>query len=82
MTNLTSGTSPNASRKVANALAPGGAFVVVDFLKEATEGFGPPLEMRLTAEQVVAELTAGGFKAEILPQSMPRHYVVRGVKTP
>lgn len=68
--------------KIAEALAPGGAFVVVDFLKETTDGFGPPMEMRLTADQVLAELTAGGLKAEILPETMPRHYVVRGVKSP
>lgn len=66
--------------KVAAALAPGGALVIVDFLAEPTEGFGPPLEMRLRAEQVVQELTAGGLTASIVPETMPRHYVVRGVK--
>jgi cyclopropane fatty-acyl-phospholipid synthase-like methyltransferase len=66
--------------KVAAALAPGGAFVIVDFLKAETEGFGPPLAMRLTAEQIVAELTAGGLTAEIVPETMPRHYIVRGIK--
>lgn len=66
--------------KIADALAPGGAFVVVDFLAEPTEGFGPPMEMRLTADQVLAELTAGGLVAEVVPETMPRHYVVRGVK--
>jgi ubiquinone/menaquinone biosynthesis C-methylase UbiE len=64
--------------KVFEALKPGAAFVVVDFLAEPTEGFGPPLEMRLSAEQIVAELTAGGLEAEVLPETMPRHYVVRG----
>jgi predicted methyltransferase len=64
--------------KARDALKPGGSFVIVDFLKEETEGFGPPVEMRLTAEQVVAELVAGGLVAEILPETMPRHYVVRG----
>jgi len=66
--------------KVAAALQPGGAFVIVDFLPEATEGFGPPLAMRLGADQVMRELTAGGLRGELLPESMPRHYVVRGVK--
>lgn len=66
--------------KVAEALVPGGTFVVVDFLKEETEGFGPPLAMRLSAEQVVADLAAGGLVAEVLPETMPRHYVVRGTK--
>ncbi len=60
------------------AIKPGGSFVVVDFLKEQTDGFGPPMAMRLSAEEVVAELSAGGFQAEILTETMPRHYVVRG----
>ncbi len=64
--------------RVREALKPGGAFVIVDFLKEETEGFGPPLAMRLTAEQVLAELRAGGLVAELVPETMPRHYVVRG----
>lgn len=67
------------AKKLRAALRPGGVFVVVDFRKEDTEGFGPPLAMRVAAEQVQAELTAGGFKAAILEESMPRHYVVRGV---
>jgi predicted methyltransferase len=64
--------------KVLQGLKPGGAFVVVDFLKEPTEGFGPPLEMRLTAEDVAADLRAGGFEVDVVPETMPRHYVVRG----
>lgn len=68
------------ARKLYQALAPGGRFVVVDFLKEDTEGFGPPLAMRLTADQVLAELRAGGLEASVVPETMPRHYVVVGVK--
>lgn len=68
------------AKKLYDALAPGGRFVVVDFLKEDTEGFGPPMEMRLVAEQVVRELTAGGFETSIIEETMPRHYVVVGVK--
>ncbi len=68
------------ARRLAEVLKPGAAFVVVDFLKAETEGFGPPLAMRLSAEEVVAELSAGGLQAEILPETMPRHYVVRGVR--
>ncbi|MEM6931605.1 MAG: methyltransferase domain-containing protein [Myxococcota bacterium] len=68
------------ARDLLGTVRPGGAFVVVDFLKEATEGEGPPLSMRLSAEQVVAELTAGGFEATIVSETLPRHYVVRGVR--
>ncbi len=67
------------AKKLRAALRPGGVFVVVDFLKEDTAGFGPPLEMRLSAEQVRAELTAAGFEAAVLEETMPRHYVVRGL---
>lgn len=66
--------------RVLDALTPGGAFVVVDFLKEATDGFGPPLAMRLSAEEVASDLRAGGFEVEILSETMPRHHVVRGVR--
>jgi predicted methyltransferase len=66
------------AKQLLQGLRPGGSFVVVDFLKEQTEGFGPPLAMRLSADEVLADLTAAGFVAEILPETMPRHYVVRG----
>lgn len=66
------------AKKLAQSLRPGGSFVVVDFLKAQTEGFGPPLAMRLTADEVVADLRAAGLQAEVLPETMPRHYVVRG----
>lgn len=60
------------------ALKPGGVFAIVDFLDEETEGFGPPLRMRLSEEEVVEELTAAGFEVEVVEETMPRHYVVRG----
>ena len=69
---------PAYAAKVLQTIKPGGVFVIVDFLKEETEGFGPPMSMRLSAEEVVAELVAGGFEAEIVLETMPRHYVVRG----
>ena len=69
---------PAYAAKVYQTIKPGGVFVIVDFLKEETEGFGPPMSMRLSAEEVVSELVAGGFEAEIVPETMPRHYVVRG----
>jgi predicted methyltransferase len=69
---------PAYAATVLQTVKPGGVFVIVDFLKEETEGFGPPMSMRLSAEEVLAELVAGGFEAEIVPETMPRHYVVRG----
>lgn len=66
--------------KLRDALQPGGVFVVVDFLAEETDGFGPPLAMRLSAEQVVEELQAGGLAVSVVEETLPRQYLVRGVK--
>lgn len=64
--------------KVYEALKPGGRFVVVDFTMDAP--MGPPKEMRLAPEAIVAELEAGGFEASIAEETMPRHHVVIGVR--
>lgn len=69
---------PAYAARLLEALRPGGSFVVVEFLKEPTEGFGPPLEMRLDAEQVAADLRAGGFEVEVVAEGLPRHHIVRG----
>lgn len=66
--------------KLSAALEPGGSVVIVDFLPEPTEGMGPPLEMRLSDRQVATELSAGGLVAEVVSESLPRHYIVRGTK--
>ena len=47
-------------KKVWVGLKPGGKLLVVDFKKEETPS-GPPLRMRLTAEEVKKELTEAGF---------------------
>ncbi|WP_397571087.1 class I SAM-dependent methyltransferase [Schlesneria sp. T3-172] len=64
------------AEKVYEGLKPGGRFVVVDF--EVDAAAGPPKSMRLTPEQVGSQLKAAGFRTEILPNSMPRHYLVVG----
>lgn len=69
---------PAYAARLLTALRPGGRFVVVDFLKEETPGGGPPLAMRLTAEEIAADLTAAGFATEVVEEEMPRHHVVRG----
>lgn len=62
--------------KLARALTPGGAVVVVDFTMESPTG--PPRHHRLSPAQVVEELEAGGLDAEILEETLPRQYVVVG----
>lgn len=66
------------AQKVYSGLKPGGRFVVVDHTVDAD--VGPPKEMRLGPEQVVKQLEAAGFRVEIVPESMPRHYMVVGHK--
>lgn len=64
--------------KLAAALKPKGAIVVVDFTLDAKRG--PPAEHRISAEQVVKELTAAGLEASVATETLPDQYVVRGVR--
>ena len=71
---------PEYAKKIAAGLEPGGRFVIVDFLKDESID-GPPMEMRLTAEEVVAELSGAGFSSvEIVEETLDRHYIVRATK--
>ncbi|UCE64471.1 MAG: methyltransferase domain-containing protein [Nitrospirota bacterium] len=64
------------SRKLHEALIPGGRVLVVDFTYQSSHG--PPVSQRLRPEEVVAELRAGGLDVEILEESLPDQYVVVG----
>jgi len=66
------------ARKVYDGLKRGGRFVVVDY--EINAETGPPKEMRIAPARVVEQLEAGGFRAEVVRESMPRHYMVVGHK--
>lgn len=66
------------ARKVHAGLKPGGRFAVIDSDVDAEDG--PPKEMRLAPGQVVKELEAAGFRAEVVRESMPNHYMVVGRK--
>ena len=66
------------TRKLAEALAEGGAVYVVDFTLESP--VGPSPNHRLAAEKVIAELKEGGLEAELVPETLPNQYVVRGKK--
>lgn len=61
---------------LAAGLAPGGAVYIVDFTMESEHG--PGLDHRLTTEQVIAELEAGGLEASVVDEQLPDQYVVVG----
>jgi ubiquinone/menaquinone biosynthesis C-methylase UbiE len=58
--------------KVKQALAPGGRFVIVDFHKDAP--VGPPASMKLTRDEVLAEVRAAGFALAHEPTFLPHQY--------
>jgi len=62
--------------KLHAALREGGSVLIVDFTLDAEHG--PPAEMRLAAETAVAELDAAGFAAEVVVETLPNQWIVRG----
>lgn len=62
------------ARDLSAALRPGGKLFIVDF--GATASHGPPPNMRVTPEAVIAELTAAGFTAQVSPVALPDQYIV------
>ena len=63
------------ARKLRQALRPGGLVLVVDFTMDTDKG--PPPSARLAPEQVLRELRAAGFAAELVAEELPDQYVVR-----
>lgn len=66
------------ARKLHQALRPGGFVLVVDYTMET--GRGPPPAARLAPDLVAGELERAGFDAEVVTESLPDQYVVRGRK--
>ncbi len=64
------------TRKLARALAPGGAVFVVDYTLESK--MGPPKEHRIAPGVVAAELRAGGLAAATVDEPLPEQYIVAG----
>ena len=64
------------ARKLRQALRPNGAVLIVDFTKESP--IGPPETMRLTIDTIAAELEEAGLLPEVVEETLPHQYVVRG----
>lgn len=61
------------AKKLRSALKPGGRVYIVDAHHDAPEG--PPAELRLSAETVLAELSSSGFDARVV-LTLPKQFVV------
>ncbi|MBL8179149.1 MAG: class I SAM-dependent methyltransferase, partial [Bryobacterales bacterium] len=59
--------------KLSKALKPGGRIVIVDFFKKPLP-VGPPPAMKLSEEEVTAELKAAGFQATETHTFLPYQY--------
>lgn len=59
--------------KLNTALKPGGRIVIIDFYKKQLP-VGPPVSMKLSEEQVIAELQAAGFAKSESYTFLPHQY--------
>jgi ubiquinone/menaquinone biosynthesis C-methylase UbiE len=64
------------AKKLKAGLKKGGALYILDFTMDSP--FGPGKHHRLTPKQVQTELAKAGFKATILKETIPYHYIVVG----
>jgi len=66
--------------EVRQGLQAGGRLVVIDFFKKDTP-VGPPVEMKMEAEQIVEELRAAGFERfEVNETLLPYQYIIMAYK--
>ncbi len=63
-------------KKLAHSMTPEARLFIVDFTMQSD--VGPPTSHRLAPEKVEAELRAGGLEAKVLPNTLPKQYVVVG----
>ena len=64
-------------RKLRQGLRPGGMLVIIDFKKEQTPE-GPPVELRLTPNQIESELRAAGYTVQSTDEkTLPYQYIIK-----
>jgi len=68
------------ARDLSAALRPGGRLFVVDFSLSARRG--PPAELRVAPEAIIAELAAAGLTAQLSPVTLPDQYIVEARRGP
>jgi len=67
---------PAYAKRLASSLRPGGELAIVDFKAESEHG--PPKDMRLAPEAIIADLRAAGLAAALDPTALPEQYIVVG----
>jgi predicted methyltransferase len=68
------------ARDLSAALRPGGRLFVVDFSVAARRG--PPANLRVAPEAVIADLAASGLTARVSPVALPDQYIVEARRAP
>lgn len=68
------------ARDLAAALRPGGKLFIVDYCLTAHRG--PPANLRVAPEVIIAELSAAGLVAKVSPVTLPDQYIVEARRTP
>jgi ubiquinone/menaquinone biosynthesis C-methylase UbiE len=67
------------ARDLSAALRPGGRLFIVDFTLTAHRG--PPANLRVAPEAIIAELAAAGLTARVSPVALPDQYIVEARRT-